>query len=258
MNQEIQDLVLAVTPKRGIESMRVGDIYGWTKKTRLYRWRKAMNIWNKTHLRNRSSLTSIVVAFRSVWQNVLVWYDVDNGNVVYIATARMTLKFWSAEDGTLFGGIYIDSDNCAKTEIHMNPFELAEFACRLSNVVLSKGDVERTVREIDEAKSELEFENAMFETEQFAEQNQYYKDIERLFFLYYLIGDLYAELGYHSEALEHYRGALTLLPAFREAKEYCQIENEYWLYLSSTKHLFYYNNAEELLLDSVSCSLYNL
>ena len=81
--------------------------------------------------------------------------------------------------------------------------------------------------------------------------------IEKLFFLYYLIGDLYAELGYHSEALEHYRGALTLLPAFREAKEYCQMENEYWLYLSSTKHLFYYNNAEELLLDSVSCSLYN-
>ena len=237
--------------------MRVGDRYGWTKKTRLYRWRKAMNIWNKTHLRNRSSLTSVVAAFRSVWQNVLVWYDVDNSNVVYIAISRMTLKFWSAEDGTLFGGIYIDSDNCAKTEIHMNPFELAEFACRLSNVVLSKGDVERTVREIDEAKSELEFENAMFETEQFAEQNQYYKHIERLFFLYYLIGDLYAELGYHSEALEHYRGALTLLPAFREAKEYCQKENEYYLYLSSTKRLFYYNNAEELLLDSVSLSLYN-
>ena len=152
--------------------MRVGDRYGWTKKTRLYRWRKAMNIWNKTHLRNRSSLTSVVAAFGSVWQNVLVWYDVDNSNVVYIAISRMTLKFWSAEDGTLFGGIYIDSDNCAKTEIHMNPFELAEFACRLSNVVLSKDDIERTVREIDEAKSELESENAMFETEQFAEQNQ--------------------------------------------------------------------------------------
>ena len=255
MNQEIQDLVLAVTPKRGIQSMRVGDIAGWTKKTRSSRWRKAMNIWNETHMRNRSSLTSVVAAFGSVWQNVLVWYDVDN--VVYIAIPRMTLKFWSAKDGTLFGGIYIDSDNCAKTEIHMNPYELVEFACRLSNVVLSKGDVERTVREIDEAKSELEFENAMFETEQFAEQNQYYKHIERLFFLYYLIGDLYAELGYHSEALEHYRGALTLLPAFREAKEYCQIENEYWLYLSSTTRLFYYNNAEELLLDSVSLSLYN-
>lgn len=235
--------------------MRVGDIAGWTKKTRLSRWRKAMNIWNETHMRNRSSLTSVVAAFGSVWQNVLVWYDVDN--VVYIAIPRMTLKFWSAEDGTLFGGIYIDSDNCAKTEIHMNPSELAEFACRLSNVVLSKGDVERTVREIDEAKAELEFENAMFETEQFAEQNQYYKNIERLFFLYYLIGDLYAELGYHSEALEHYRDALTLLPAFREAKEYCEIENDYWLYLSSTKRLFYYNKAEELLLDSVSLSLNN-
>ena len=105
MNQEIQDLVLAVTPKRGIQSMRVGDIAGWTKKTRLSRWRKAMNIWNETHIRNRSSLTSVVAAFRSVWQNVLVWYDVDNSNVVYIAISRMTLKFWSVEDSTLFGGI---------------------------------------------------------------------------------------------------------------------------------------------------------
>lgn len=257
MNQEIQDLVLAVTSERGRGSMRVGDIGGWTKKTRLLRWRKAMNIWNDTHPQNRSALTSVVSAFRSMWQNVLVWYNVDNDNMVYIAIARMTLKFWSAEDGALFGGIYIDSDNCAKTEIHMNPSELAEFACRLSNVGQSKDDIERTVRWIDEAKSELEFENAMFETEQFAEHTQYYKHIERLFFLYNLIGDLYAELGYYSEALEHYRGALTLLPAFREAKGYCQSENEYWLYLSSYKHLFYYNNAEEFLVDSVSRSLYN-
>ena len=91
MNQEIQDLVLAVTPKRGIESMRVGDIYGWTKKTRLYRWRKAMNIWNQTHLRNRSSLTSIVVAFRSVWQNVLVWYDVDD-QYVFAAPEELNVE----------------------------------------------------------------------------------------------------------------------------------------------------------------------
>ena len=98
--------------------MRVGDIHGWTKKTRLYRWRKAMNIWNKTHLRNRSSLTSVVAAFGSVWQNVLVWYDVDNSNVVYIAISRMTLKFWSAEDGALFGGIYIDSEDRKSTRLN--------------------------------------------------------------------------------------------------------------------------------------------